>query len=53
MKKWEQLQLALKDSKSKRGQSDIIRIKHKIRSRQSEFELLNNIVDFAQKGPVR
>ena len=41
MKKWEQLQLALDNSKSKEGQGDIIRIKHKICSRQSEFQLLN------------
>ena len=52
MKKWEQLQLALNNSKPKGWQGNIIRIKHKICSKQSEFELLN-IADFAQKEPVR
>ena len=41
MKKWEQLQLAHDNSKSKGRQGNIIRIKHKICSKQSEFELLN------------
>ena len=34
-------QLVLNNSKSKGRQGDIIRIKHKICSRQSEFELSN------------
>ena len=41
MKKWEKIQLALDNPKFKEGQGNIIRIKHKICSRQSEFELLN------------
>ena len=53
MKKWEQLQLALGNSKSKGWQGDIIRIKPQNLFKAIRVQVIECIVDFAQKGPVR
>ena len=52
MKKWEKLQLALDNSKSKEGQDDIIRIKQNL-FKTIRVRVIECVVDFAQKGPVR